>query len=320
MYFSYKRAKQLLPYQQLYTLADGNNSASRFFNLYDPEIDPIVSDNYELGVQWEFSPGWGADVNAYMRAVENFGVAGIFGNNRTPDGEASLAGMTQYTFLTDFGYADARGIEIVLRRAPLQLTDDIRLGLTGSYTFSTVEAAAATGINTTGFNSEGDSDTQLPFDNAEDFQHFPVDVRGGSRIESGFDRRHRFVLRSSAQFPYDVSLGLNATFESGFLYSPAVVEDERDRALLTGPSNNQIDLRVEKQFTFNDRFGLDVYFDVTNLLDRDNVIAYDTNVNGPGPFVFQETGVPGQRLVNSDDGQVLYGPARNIYFGTRVRF
>jgi hypothetical protein len=45
MYFSYKRAKQLVPYQQLYTLNDGNNSTSRFFNYIDPEIDPIVYDN-----------------------------------------------------------------------------------------------------------------------------------------------------------------------------------------------------------------------------------------------------------------------------------
>ena len=309
------------PFHQLYQLYDGNHSNSRFFSYQDPEQDPITSNNFELGVQWEFAAGWGADINAYMRSIENFGQTGFIANNRTPEGEASLSGQTQYTFRTNFGYGDAQGIELVLRRAPLQVSDDVTLGLTASYTFATVEQAIQAGVNQNSFNAEDDADVAIPLDNADEFKHFPWNVRGGSSaLTNGFDRRHRGVIRLSSNLPADISLGLTGTIESGFLYEPVVDVDERDRALLTGPANSRFDLRLQKQFSFTNRVGLDVYIDVTNLFDKDNVLFYDRSGTNPnGAQIFQEEGVPGRRLVNLD-GTVLYGPARNVYFGTRLRF
>ena len=73
MYFSYARNQQLAPFTQLYEWYDGNHSNNVFFQYQDPNQDPITSNNYELGFQWEFADGWGADVNAYMRAIENYG-------------------------------------------------------------------------------------------------------------------------------------------------------------------------------------------------------------------------------------------------------
>ena len=55
--------------------------------------------------------------------------------------------------------------------------------------------------------------------NAGDFRNFPQQVRGGaSTLSGGYGRTHRFVLRSVASLPYDVSMGLTGNFESGFLY------------------------------------------------------------------------------------------------------
>ena len=321
MYFSYARQRQLPPFHQLYQLYDGNHSNSRFFSYQDPEQDPITSNNFELGVQWEFVEGWGIDVNAYMRSIENYGQTAFIANNRVPEAQLALPGHTQYTFRTDFGYGDAQGIEVVLRRAPLALSDDVTLGLTASYTFSTIEQAVQAGVNQNSFNAESDQDRTLPFDNSSEFKHFPWNVRGGSSaLTNGFDRRHRGVLRLSANLPADISLGLTGTVESGFLYEPVVNVDERDRALLTGPTNSRFDLRLQKRFAFTRRAGLDLYVDVTNLFDRDNVLFYDRDGTNPnGAQIFQLEGVPGRRLVNLD-GTVLYGPARNVYFGTRLRF
>ena len=180
MYFSFARQQQLPPFHQLYQLYDGNHSNSRFFSYQDPNQEPITSNNFELGVQWEFSPGWGADINAYMRSIENYGQTGFIANNRVPEGELALSGQTQYTFRTSFGYGDAQGIELVLRRAPLRVSDDITLGLTASYTFSTIEQAVQTGDNQNTFNSADESDVEVPLDNADEFKHFPQNARGGS--------------------------------------------------------------------------------------------------------------------------------------------
>jgi outer membrane receptor protein involved in Fe transport len=318
MYFSYSRSEQLLPYNDLYQYYDGIHTTSRFFQLVDPEQDPITSNNYELGVQWEFLPGWGMDVNAYTRSIDNYGSVTFVAFDRTPEGAPNIQGFNRYTYVTDFGYADARGIELVLRRRPLQLAEDVTLGLTASYTFSSVEQSRVTGDNQRQFRTEDESETELPFDNAADFDNFPLNITGGSTITGGFDRRHRAIIRGVSTLPYDISVGLLTTIESGFLYPRAIGADPRDRELLTGPTNYSIDLRLEKGFTFTNRFGLDLYVDITNLTNRENVVAYENNTPS-GPVVFQETGVPGSRLIRLD-GTSLYGPARTIYFGTRVRF
>lgn len=323
MYFSYARNQQLPPYTQLYEWYNGNNSTNRFFVYQNPEQDPITSNNYELGVQWEFAEGWGADINAYMRSIDNYGRAIFQATNRVPEGETAPTGLpTLHSWATSFGYAESRGIELVLRRRPLQLAQDVTLGVTASYTYSTVEQAQNAGSTSLSFadNDPDNPTTELPFEIADDVQNFPINVQGGaSTLTGGYDRRHRMVLRSVAALPYEFSMGLTGSFESGFLYAPAFRDDQRDRSLLTGPANFQLDLRFEKRFSLVQNFGLDLYLDVINLTDRNNIIAFNRNELSSELLVFETTGNPGNRLVQRD-GSVLYGPARSIYFGLRARF
>ncbi|NND70265.1 MAG: helix-turn-helix domain-containing protein [Rhodothermales bacterium] len=337
MYFSFNHSEQLTPYNELYRNYDGNHSTNRFIPYNDPEQDPIISNNFELGIQWEVSEGWGLDVNAYARAIDNYGAANITLTNNNPDGSTTVPGLTTHTFRTDFGYADSRGIEAVVRRRPTLIAKDVTLGLTASYTFSTVETALATGINPTsqvfdaaGYTACTDAGgtpeacradfNQVAFDDTDDFQNFPQSVRGGSTIAGGFDRRHRGIVRAVSGLPYDFSVGLQAKVESGFLYPKAVDVDPRDRELLTGPTNHTIDLRLEKRFNIpNMRYGIDLYVDVINLFNKDNVVAYDNNAQTGADVIFQQTGVPGKTLIDAD-GFSYYGPSRTVYFGTRVRF
>ncbi len=318
MYFSYAHSEQLPPYSRLYNNYGGNHSLNRFATLQDPEIDPITSNNYELGIQWEFVEGWGLDVVAYMRSIDNYGSVVFIANNRIPEGQPSL-GLTEYRYRTDFGYADARGIELVVRRRPLELAEEVLLGLTASYTYSTVETARRAGANQNRFQADGVEGDQLPFENTEDYKHFAQDVRGGGTIVGrGYNRRHRGVLRLFAEFPFETSLGLVGSAESGLLYPRAIGRDPRDRELLTGPANYQIDLRLEKTFSFTERFALDFYIDVINLTNHQNVVAYDTFSPGGGAL-FQTEGIPTSRLI-LPDGTSTYGPARSFYFGTQLNF
>lgn len=320
MYFSYARNEQLPPYSRLYHLYGGNHSRSRFFTLQHPNQDPITSNNFELGVQWEFAPGWGADVNAYMRAVDNYSTVTLDANNRVPEGQDALPGLSIYTYQTTFGYADVRGIELTIRRRPLLLSEDVTLGLTASYTFSSVERANVVGgINQRDFNSEGETDTQLPFELVENYRHFPQNVRGGnSVINEGYDRRHRGILRAVSSLPFNTSLAIMFSLESGFLYPPAVGGDPRERELLTGPTNYQLDLRAEKMFNISGSAGIGVFADIKNLTNHENVIAYETD-SASGPVRFQETGVPSSVLIQSD-GSPVYGQAFQVYIGSRLQF
>ena len=323
MYFSFSRNQQLQPFTTLYQFYDGNNSNNRFFTYQDPERAPITSNNYELGVQWEVLDGWGLDVNAYTRSIDNYSQTTLEAVNRTPEGEPALTGLNIHTYATSAGYADSRGIEFVVRRRPLALTDDVRLGLTGSYTFSAIEASSVAGTNTQSFRDTAagtdSSLTQLPFENAQNFRNFPQQVRGGSStLTAGYGRTHRGVLRAVATLPFEVSLGMTGSLESGFLYPRTIGADPRDRELLTGPTNYQVDLRLEKRFSFAGRFGADVYVDATNITNKQNIVAYE-NFTPDGAAVFEATGRPGERLVLAD-GTSIYGPPRNIFLGLRARF
>lgn len=336
MYFAYSHSEQMVPYNEIYRNYDGNHSRNQFIQLNDPEQDPIISNNFELGIQWEFSPDWGLDVNAYGRSIANYGSAGFSATNDTPAGSPVLAGFSTYSYRTDFGYADSRGIEAVIRRAPARLAPDVTLGVTASYTYSTVEQGVQSGTNTNAFSittavnecvanggtaeaCRAAQDLQLPFDNAEDFQNFPQSVRGGSPISGGYDRRHRVIVRATSTLPFEINAGLLASIESGFLYPPAVDVDPRDRALLTGPTNASIDLRIGKAITFGNRYGAELFVDIKNLTNRQNVIAYDNNALTGADVVFQTTGVPGKTLVDVD-GFSYYGQARTIYIGVKGRF
>ncbi len=329
MYFSYARAQQLLPFTTLYQFYDGNNSANQFYTYQDPNQKPITSNNYELGVQWEFLRGWGVDVNAYTRAIDNYGQAVLTANNRNLPGQNTIGTLPTYAYATSAGYADVRGIELVLRRATLRLRRDVTLGATTSYTFSSIEISNYAGSNVTTFSNTGAGTTvggvevpvvtTLPFGNVDEFKNFPQNVRGGnSTLTAGYDRTHRVVLRAVLGLPYRIQLGLNGSVESGFLYPPVLGVDPRDRALLTAPTNARLDARLEKRFAFNQRFGLDVYLDATNLFDRANIVAYES-FTPYGQALFQEAENPGTRLVLKD-GSATYGPSRTLYFGTRLRF
>ncbi len=318
MYFSYNRSAQLIPYSILYDHYDGNNSNSRFFTYQDPAQKPIISNNYELGIQWEFLAGWGLDVNAYMRSIQNYSRATLSAEDRELPGQTQLVG-TVHSFQTSFGYADVRGIEVVLRRQAIRFTKDVSFGLTASYTYSSLEESRITGQNVNNFIGDPNQIGQLPFDNVKNFEYFPQRVTGGtSTLTGGYDRTHRVVLRALGGLPYDINIGIVGTFESGFLYPPSIGVDPRDRSLLTAPSNYRLDARVEKRFIINKSIGFDVYLDATNITNRYNIVAYESNTPS-GPVRFQESHNPGSRLI-LNDGTAIYGAARNIFFGIRAHF
>lgn len=320
IYFSYSRSQQLVPYSVLYDMYDGNHTADQFLNYQDPGQDPITSNDYELGAQWEFVEGWGLDVNAYARSIDNYGRQRFRAQERVPEGEQSLRNHGRYQFETSAGYADVRGIEVQVQRRLLQLAPDWSFGVTGSYTFSTIETNNNTG-NPTNFQADDPQveDNQLPFDNAENFEHFPQEAKGGSStISSGFNRRHRGLLRAILQGPFGVTVGLDARIESGFLFPKAVNTDPRDRELVSAPYNQRTDLRIQKSFDLPGVESLTVFTDVRNVTNRDNILSFNSSVADGGRRM-QEEGNPGSKLVQTD-GSSTYGAARNFYFGARVQF
>jgi hypothetical protein len=235
--------------------------------------------------------------------------------------EVATGSFGRHVYETSAGYADIRGIELEVQRRLVNFTENWALGVTGSYTFSTIETTNFVGSNNVNRFQASDVDgTRLPFDNVNNFDHFPQGVQGGaSTITSGFNRRHRGLLRTIVQAPFGIQLGIDSRLESGFVFRKVVNTDPRDRGLATGPTNYRIDLRLQKQFAdIVGDYGVSVYLDVKNLTDHNNILAFNERAPNGGQR-FQEERDPGNLLV-LPDGSPVYGPARNIYFGARVQF
>jgi outer membrane receptor protein involved in Fe transport len=324
VYFSYSRSQDLPPYGVMYDFYDGNHSANQFLTYQHADQEPTTSNDYEFGAQWEFLEGWGLDVNAYARSVDNYGRQNMVAVNRVPEGEDPLQqslSFNRHVYETSAGYADIRGIEVEVQRRLFTFSGEWGLGVTGSYTFSTIETANILGgANKNRFRAEEVEGTRLPFDNINNFRNFPQEVQGGaSTITGGFNRRHRGLLRAIFQAPFNIRLGIDSRIESGFLYRKVVNTDPRDRGLASGPTNYRIDLRLQKEFAdLIGDYGVSLYLDVKNLTDRNNILAFNQRAPNGGQR-FQEEGDPGNLLV-LPDGSSVYGPARNFHFGARVQF
>ena len=323
VYFSYSRSQDLQPYGTLYNLYDGNHSQNQFLRYQHADQDPITSNDYEFGAQWEFLEGWGLDVNAYARSVDNYGRQTLQAVNRVPEGEEPLelpdGSLNRHVYETSAGYADIRGLEVEVQRRLTDFAGDWAFGATGSYTFSTIERNNDTG-NKSRFQVDEVEGMRLPFENVENFDNFPQEVEGGaSTITSGFNRRHRGLLRAIVEAPFGIQLGIDSRIESGFLFRKVVNTDPRDRELATGPTNYRIDFRLQKEFAdIVSDLGVEVFLDVKNLTDRNNIRAFNDRAPDGGQR-FQEEEDPGELLV-LPDGSPIYGPARNFYFGAQVQF
>ena len=120
----------------------------------------------------------------------------------------------------------------------------------------------------------------------------------------------------------DIGGSLVSSYESGFLYRvTATSTDARDIESRRAPYNFVVDLRLSKLFNYGGQ-GINGFFEVRNLLDRDNVIAF----NGGGTTedqILWETDEDPTGVLNrahNANGLPIYGPARRLNLGFSLDF
>jgi hypothetical protein len=317
MYFSFSRQTQSQPFSRIFTNYGDFGNPSLPVTVHTGQ-DPLKSTNYDIGVQWSFLEGYGLDVNAYYRDIENYGATAFQVTPRSP--------WRLYIITTAFGYADSRGVEFTLRKnlAPV-FGDYLAVGGRFSYTYSYIKQAVGAGGNTTTFSSVGGDSTkfggQLPFGDIRYFNTIEQNVQGGnSSLTGGYDRPHRMTYTLMMQFPYKIMLSSIGRFESGFYYR-RTLGDPRARELAVGPWNKQVDLRLEKAFNLGSA-RLSVYMDVLNAFDWENVLAFDAS--NVGQLEWERngdpTGGPTAPRPVTQDGSLIYDSPREIYIGFMLNF
>ncbi len=322
MYFSFSRQQQSQPFSRLYTnLNDFGNPSLPVETQVNQ--NPIQTTNYDLGVQWSFADNYGLDINAYYKDIQHYSRIGL---TVTPNAPYRL-----YQIVTDFGYADSRGVELTVRKNITPITDFLSFGGRVAYAYSYIKQANYTGGNVTSFaTSSGDSanyNGQIPFGNFASYNTIEQNVVGGNTVlQGGYDRPHRLSFNLFFRFPEEITLSSVGTFTSGFYYvkTLADVTDPRARELATSPGGKRVDLRVEKAFSFGNNMRVALYVDVINAFNWPSILAYN---NSPvGQIAWEKYGDPtGGTTINrpvtaTGDNSLIYDIPREVYFGLNLTY
>lgn len=286
-------------------------------SIVDVDAAPPEATAYEMGVQWGFHPDHLVDVTAYYRDIENYGRIGYAIN------PAAGAGFGSYFFSTSFGYADSRGIEVALIRRPGARWFSGRV----NYAFSYIKAAGFAGGGLTPYPDKttynyAAGDRQLPLDDRSAFNTIERNVNGGDNaLTQGYDRSHQVNASLVGSLPYQVSLSLIQRIESGFAYPLTQTSDDpRARETDRAPVNATTDVRLTRRLPLSGWKG-GLFVEVTNLLDRENVLAFD-NSTIPSQVQWEEDQDPTGELKRAFSGASipLYGPPRQIGLGVTLDF
>ena len=326
LYFSFSRQMTPQPFANVFAAYNIYGTSPILPGVPRLDQDPFKSTNYELGAQWSFIRDMSLDVNAYFRSIENYGLDAVTVVWRSPAGIPNL-----YTLQFSGGYANSRGVELTLNKRPTTYWNFLTVSGRLSYAYSyikatsgplgtTIDAKDITQFSTTGGDSLRYGGT-IPFSDFAYYNRIMYDVTGAmSTLTGGYDRAHRINFSLFFQFPMEVSLNLLGKFASGFYYSLAY-GDPRSRELGQAPWTKQIDLRLEKAFTFG-RYRVAAFLDVKNLLESENILTYYASPSGRGQYLWEVQGDPTgpDKKSLTPDGSPIYDIAREIYIGVTFNF
>lgn len=280
--------------------------------LQDVGLEPSKATAYEIGTQWSFLPDYSVDVTAYYRDISNYGTAGYTIN------PVAGQGFGSYTYLTSFGYADSRGIEVTLEKRPSGW-------LSGrfTYSYSYIKGAANASSISINKNSFSVVDGPIPFDDRYQWNTYPVNITGGGNaLDSGFDREHRLSLTFLLDLPFDIDVTGISTAQSGFWYFLTnTTTDPRGREQDRSPWSYRTDLRLSKGLNLGGTRFARLFAEGRNLFNQSNILTWDS-YNIPSSTLWEKNQDPTGDLnrPTTQDGLPLYDIAREIYVGIDFSF
>lgn len=298
-----------------------------------PDQEPMRSTAYEMGLQWALFPDVALDAVVYYRDVENY--------------TQLTWRLTPYkgpgvNFLTSWGHADSRGIELTLEKRASH-------GWSGrvSYAYSYIKAAK--------LKTGNDASQRTTFTSALDsinYSGFPSDLavyypyreenivlRSTSNpLAGGYDRTHRFSGTFLFMLPFNVYLTAIGNAMSGFKYFPTE-NTENDPwfdispKLREGPWNYWLNLRLSWERKIGS-MRVQPFAEMRNVTNKKNILAYNnTPFNESYDQTIFELGRDGQPDTGDEQdpegywrvpfdwlGRPLYGSARQILVGLEIGF
>lgn len=296
IHFSYGIFQQIPEYYRLY-IGDQiklSKSAGTYGPYGNPDLKPERNTMYELGLKQQITEDLVIDVTGFYRDIRNW-------ISTSPIKPTILSGVAYVTF-NNRDFANVRGITLALDK---KFTNNY--AFTVDYTFQIVE----------GTNSNPEQEFYSQQGGAEP-----------TRILTPLDWDQRHSLNANLFIGGNTwGSSLISRFATGQPYTPVSVTATRTgQSILAGLPNNSrnkpniftVDFNLYKNFKI-DRFNLQVFLKIFNLLDAENPLV-----------VYGDTGRPDYTLLllaqaaQADptwfDNPSFYSEPRRVQVGARIGF
>lgn len=275
----------------------------------DPEPEKATA--YEIGINVGLTDEFGLDLTAYYRDVRNGSALGYSINQ---DKAATKTDFSLYSYVTNWGYRDSRGLELNLwKRQSAERYFGI-VGLSGNLSVSYAYDKSSTGGH--GINQDAAFTNSLNFKTTRDYDwnivnFWPTYSRGYN------DWKAKLALLWD--FPFDVQMSTIGTYRSPWRYVQQVgVTNLRYENRLNGEYFLQFDMRLTKYMKIAG-FRAGLFFEALNVFDRVNILTFDNYFRDD---LYEREGNPWGLLNRPVDqyGSPLAGIARELYVGFEISF
>ncbi len=257
--------------------------------INNPNLKPERTIDYEIGFQQKLSNASAIKMSAFYKELRDMIQIRTF---------FPVPGVIQYTTYDnqDFGTVKGFSFQYDLRRTG-------NVSINANYTLQFADGTGSDANSQRGLTSRGNLRTLFPLNYDERHRfNVTVDYRYGSgRFYTGPRLFGKEILANAG-------FNLLGTIVSGRPYTAAQTPTELGGVGTIGslngarkPWNFRLDLRVDKNFTINNKYGFNVYCRVTNLLDRRNVIEVYPVTGSPSDDGFLASSFGEQQINNIEN-------------------
>ena len=237
------------------------DNAGGLFN--NPNLRPEKTTNYEVGFQQRLSANSALKLAAYYREMRDMIQERTF---------FPVPFVNQYTTFDnqDFGTVKGFSMQYDLRKTPTS-----NFSLQANYTVQFADGTGSNASSQRGLTSRGNLRTLFPLDFDERHQMSAI-------LDYRFRGPDRYLGPKIGNVPIFANAGANLQINaiSGRPYTATETPVELGGTGTVGaingarqPWNFTVNLRVDKSFRIQEKYYMNVYLRVSNLLDRRNIIA-----------------------------------------------
>jgi outer membrane receptor protein involved in Fe transport len=267
LFFNYGHFSQIPSYIWIYSKLS-SVSSERFPLIGNPNLNPEISVQYEIGARHQFTETVAANLTLFYKDIYDYPTSTQF----------EKPGVGQMYIYRNLDYARSRGIEIEIRKKRHG-----RYGGSIVYTYS-IATGKSSDPNTLKLIQEQGGDVGAREASlAEEYLWWNRPHKLNMDFTMSVDRDDKMDL-FGLRLPSDWNLNLQWMIQSGKAYTPMVSDRETGkRYSRNGPADNVMDLRLTKYLTRSNlkyRF----YLEVENLFDYRTVRRIDAET-GKAPKI-----------------------------------